>query len=356
LPGIAVRNLVKRFDTGILAVDHVSLEVSNGELVTLLGPSGCGKTTTLRCIAGFDDPDEGEILLDGSVINDVPSNKRNLVMVFQNWALWPHMTVFKQLEFGLQVRKIPSAERPRLIKEALTLVNLTGTESRYPNQLSGGQQQRVALARALVVKPKALLLDEPLSNLDAKLRLRTRVELRQLQRKLGLTVVYVTHDQEEGMAISDKMVVMHEGRVVQTGTPREIYEHPRAEFVARFVGSNNVWKCAVTGSTPEHLLLRTDFGVELKALDAGGARGRAPGDRVTVCVRPEGIELGAGQPAMGDSNLLKGRVTEVVYLGAYNRYQLDVGGEIVTADSKQKLDVGQELTMAIPPENCTVIE
>lgn len=353
-----MRNLVKRFDTGTLAVDHVSLEVPSGELVTLLGPSGCGKTTTLRCIAGFADPDEGEILLDGSVINDVPPNKRNLVMVFQNWALWPHMTVFKQLEFGLQVRKVPSADRPRLIGEALALVNLTGTEERYPHELSGGQQQRVALARALVVKPKALLLDEPLSNLDAKLRLRTRVELRQLQRKLGLTVVYVTHDQEEGLAISDRIVVMHEGRVVQTGTPREIYEHPRAEFVAEFVGSNNVWNCRVTGKAPGSLLLRTGFGADLKVLEADGARSRSPGDQVTVCVRPEGIALGGGGDvaAGGDSNVLKGRVMEVVYLGANKRYQVEVGGETVMVDSKQELDVGQGLAMVIPPENCTVIE
>jgi iron(III) transport system ATP-binding protein len=354
LPDIAVRNLVKRFDTGTLAVDHVSLEVPGGKLVTLLGPSGCGKTTTLRCIAGFVDPDEGEILLDGSVINDVPPNKRDLVMVFQNWALWPHMTVSKQLEFGLEVRKIPSADRPGLIREALSLVNLIGTEGRYPHELSGGQQQRVALARALVVKPKALLLDEPLSNLDAKLRLRTRVELRQLQRKLGLTVVYVTHDQEEGLAISDRIVVMHEGKVVQDGTPREIYEHPRADFVAQFVGSNNVWKCKVAGRAPGRLLVRTDFGVDLKVQDTEGTGGLVPGDGVAVCVRPEGIEVGAG--AGGDSNLLRGRVAEAVYLGAYNRYQLDVGGETVIADSKQQLDVGQELTMAVPPENCTIIE
>lgn len=360
MPSIALRNLVKRFsNSDTLAVDHVSLDVPSGELVTLLGPSGCGKTTTLRCIAGFIDPDEGEILLDGSVINDVPPNKRDLVMVFQNWALWPHMTVSKQLEFGLQVRKVPSADRPRLIEEALALVNMTGTGLRYPNQLSGGQQQRVALARALVVKPKALLLDEPLSNLDAKLRLRTRVELRELQRRLGLTVVYVTHDQEEGLAISDKMVVMHEGRVVQTGTPREIYERPKAEFVAQFVGSNNVWKCTVTSSpsTPSYLLLRTGFGVDLKVLleSAGAAKRRGPGDEVTVCVRPEGIELGYGDGPKG-SNLFKGRVSEVVYLGAYNRYQFDVGGEVVTADSKQELKVGQEVTMAVSPESCTIIE
>jgi ABC-type Fe3+/spermidine/putrescine transport system ATPase subunit len=355
LPGIVVRNLVKRFDSGSVGVDHVSLEAPSGELVTLLGPSGCGKTTTLRCIAGFIDPDEGEILVDGAVINDTPANKRDLVMVFQNWALWPHMTVFKQLEFGLRVRKVPPADRPKLIEGALSLVNLTGLEKRYPSELSGGQQQRVALARALVVKPKALLLDEPLSNLDAKLRLRTRVELRQLQRRLGLTVVYVTHDQEEGIAISDRIVVMHEGKVVQTGTPREIYEHPRAEFVARFVGSNNVWKAKITGRTPLHLMLRTDFGGELRVLDTEGTRGRGPGDEVMLCVRPEGIELGAGTDT-GDSNLLKGKVTEAVYLGAYNRYQFDVGGEIVTADSKRRFDEGQELTMAVPPESCTIIE
>jgi ABC-type Fe3+/spermidine/putrescine transport system ATPase subunit len=167
--------------------------------------------------------------------------------------------------------------------------------------------------------------------------------------------VYVTHDQEEGLAISDRIAVMHEGRVVQTGTPREIYEHPRAEFVAQFVGSNNVWRCVVTGSTPQHLLLRTDFGVELKALDAGGARARALGEKVTVSIRPEGIELGASL-ATGDSNLLKGRVTEVVYLGAFNRYQLDLGGETVTADSKRELEVGQETTMVVLPEDCTIIE
>ncbi|RLF25672.1 MAG: ABC transporter ATP-binding protein, partial [Thermoprotei archaeon] len=230
--------VTKRFGD-FVAVDHISFHVREGEFFTLLGPSGCGKTTTLRLIAGFYKPDEGEIYFDNKLVNDLPPWKRNIGMVFQNYALWPHMNVWDNIAYGLKVRKIPRREIEKRVKEAIRLVGLEGLEKRKPSQLSGGQQQRVALARALVIEPQVLLLDEPLSNLDAKVRAQLRVEIRKLQKKLKITTIYVTHDQEEALSISDRVAVMSHGRILQIGTPREVYENPSSRFIADFIGMSN---------------------------------------------------------------------------------------------------------------------
>ena len=236
---IRVAGVVKRFGAAT-AVDHADLTVADGELFTLLGPSGCGKTTLLRLIAGFVQADAGEIRFGDRVVTGLPPHARNIGMVFQNYALWPHMTVAENVSYGLRIRKIPAAEVRARLDEGLRKVNLTGLEARYPGQLSGGQQQRVALARALVLEPDILLLDEPLSNLDAKIRVQVRAEIRQLQQALRITTIYVTHDQEEALSLSDRVAVMKDGRVLQVGAPKELYERPRTRFVADFVGTNNL--------------------------------------------------------------------------------------------------------------------
>src|SRR6266581_1426390 len=235
---IRIDGVVKRFGA-VTAVDRAELTVEDGELFTLLGPSGCGKTTLLRLVAGFDQPDAGQIRFGDRVVNGLPPHERNIGMVFQNYALWPHMTVRANVAYGLRLRKLGSAEIEARLAEGLRKVNLIGLESRYPGQLSGGQQQRVALARALVLNPDILLLDEPLSNLDAKIRIQVRAEIRKLQQDLGITTMYVTHDQEEALSLSDRVAVMRDGRVEQISTPRELYERPVSRFVADFVGTNN---------------------------------------------------------------------------------------------------------------------
>ncbi|WP_322802374.1 ABC transporter ATP-binding protein, partial [Thermoflexus sp.] len=236
---VVVEGLTKRFGR-VVAVQDFSLEVAEGELVSLLGPSGCGKTTVLRCIAGFERPDAGRILVDDRVLNDVPPERRGIGMVFQTYALFPHMTVAENIAFPLMIRGRPREEQDRVVQEMVALVHLEGMEDRYPYQLSGGQRQRVALARALAMRPKVLLLDEPLSALDAKIREELRGEIRRIQKTLGITTLYVTHDQEEALALSDRVVVMNMGRIEQVGTPVEIYNSPRTPFVAMFVGTMNL--------------------------------------------------------------------------------------------------------------------
>src|SRR5512144_1431092 len=235
---VTIQGVVKRFGA-VTAVDAVDLTVADGELFTLLGPSGCGKTTLLRLIAGFYQPDAGEIRFGDRVVTGLPPYRRNIGMVFQNYALWPHMTVAGNVTYGLRLRKVPAAEARERLAGALRKVKLTGLESRYPGQLSGGQQQRVALARALVLEPDILLLDEPLSNLDAKIRVEVRAEIRTLQQELRISTVYVTHDQEEALSLSDRVAVMREGRVLQVAAPKVLYERPATRFVADFVGTNN---------------------------------------------------------------------------------------------------------------------
>ena len=298
-----------------VAVREVSLSVGDGEFVVLLGPSGCGKTTTLRMIAGFVTPTGGTVHLGGADVTTLPPWKRNAGMVFQSYALFPHLTVAENVAFGLEMRKISPADTASRVIEALRMVRLAGLAGRLPRQLSGGQQQRVALARALVIRPDVLLLDEPLSNLDAKLREAVRVEIRELQRQLGITTVMVTHDQEEALIMADRLVVMSEGEVRQVGTQRDLYEHPADRFVAGFVGRSNILPGKVVGPRS----FETAGGLKISC--AGGAAG--PG---VIAVRPERVALGAA--AAGLDNRLPGTVEFVSYLGA----SIDVHVRVSPAD------------------------
>src|SRR6267378_4028997 len=295
MAGITIRGLSKSFgarDGEVAAVDDVDLDIKDNSFVTLLGPSGCGKTTTLRLIAGYIVPDRGTIEVDGRQVSApngvVPPDARGMGMVFQNYAIWPHKSVFENVVFGLKLRKVPREDARKKVTETLALVNLAGLESRYPNELSGGQQQRVALARSLVVEPDILLLDEPISNLDAKLRERMRTELKQLQRRTGITFVYVTHDQAEALALSDQIAVMNLGRVQQYGAPFEVYAHPANRMVADFMGLVNLIPGKVrersgAGGTVE---VAPELAVKVDALDAF-----LPGDAVEVAIRPENIRI-----------------------------------------------------------------
>src|SRR5436190_2209797 len=291
---LVIHDLVKVFQGGVYAVNHVSLTVPEGKFATLLGPSGCGKTTTLNCIAGLEQPDGGRISVGSAVLTDVerrvilPPERRNLGMVFQSYALWPHMTVYYNLAFGLKLHKVPGAEIRKRIAEVLELVGLAGMERRYPFQLSGGQQQRVALARAVVAQPRVLLLDEPLSNLDAKVREQARFWLREFQQRLGITTVYVTHDQGEALAISDMVAVMSAGRVLQYAPPKEIYERPASRFVADFIGQTSFLPATVVASDAGSVRGRLASGEELTAETDASWR---PGDRVLLAVHSERIEF-----------------------------------------------------------------
>jgi iron(III) transport system ATP-binding protein len=323
---IEVRGVVKRF-AGVPAVDHADLSVADGELFTLLGPSGCGKTTLLRLIAGFYRADAGEIAFGDLVVNDLPAYERRIGMDFQNYALWPHMTVFANVAYGLRIKKLPDAKVKARVAEGLRKVNLVGLESRYPGQLSGGQQQRVALARALVLNPDILLLDEPLSNLDAKIRMQVRAEIRKLQKELGITTIYMTHDQEEALSLSDRVAVMREGKILQVGSPQELYERPRTRFVADFVGTNNLLSGRVAESEGAELVVETELG-SLRGIAQGALR---PGDRCVLAVRPENVAI--AETPEGNGNVVAGRVAFSAYLGNTLRYDVEIGqGHLLKVD------------------------
>jgi iron(III) transport system ATP-binding protein len=311
---IAAVNLRKQFGSNVV-VDRASFAIGEGELFTLLGPSGCGKTTLLRLIAGFYAPDEGEVRFDERVVNDVPPHERGIGMVFQNYALWPHMTVAQNIAYGLKLRKLAAEEIAQRIGQVLEKVKLAGLEGRYPGQISGGQQQRVALARALVLNPKILLLDEPLSNLDAKIRVQVRAEIRKLQKELGITTVYVTHDQEEALTLSDRIAVFNQGRVFQVGPPKELYERPANRFVADFIGINNLIEGTVKAVNGA-LLVQTPLG-EIRAL--ADARFKT-GDRCVLSVRPENAAIDGKA-----ENSVNGRIAFAAYLGNTLRYDVDLG-------------------------------
>jgi putative spermidine/putrescine transport system ATP-binding protein len=300
---LEIQNLVKRYGD-FHAVRDVSLSVADGEFLVLLGPSGCGKTTTLRMVAGFIEPTAGQVKLGGTDVTVLPPWKRNAGMVFQSYALFPHLTVAQNVAFGLEMRKIPRADIDKRVEETLALVRLQGYGARLPRQLSGGQQQRVALARALAIRPDVLLLDEPLSNLDAKLRQEVRVEIRELQQKMGLTTVMVTHDQEEALTMADRLVVMNEGLVCQVGSQRDLYERPADKFVAGFVGRTTF----LEGNVDSAGRFQTDGGLAIAG--AGGTPGKA-----SLSLRPERIEIAAA-PLAGLDNSLPGTVEFVSYLGA----------------------------------------
>ena len=340
---IAVREVLKRFGS-VTAVDRTTLDVADGELFTLLGPSGCGKTTLLRLIAGFYRPDAGSIWFGDRRVDGLAPYERNIGMVFQNYALWPHMTVRGNVAYGLKLRKFAAAVVAARVDAGLRQVNLAGLEDRYPGQLSGGQQQRVALARALVLNPDILLLDEPLSNLDAKIRIQVRTEIRRLQQDLGITTLYVTHDQEEALSLSDRVAVMREGHILQTGAPKELYERPRTRFVADFVGTNNFIPGRCRSATPSATAVETPLGV----LTARGGADVQAGERCVVAVRPENIAL-----AEAAGNRLRGRIVVASYLGNTLRYDVEVEGTTLKVDVRdpwhhEMLPAGRTVTLAFP--------
>ena len=352
---LEVRALVKRYSDSAV-VGPVSFTVADGEFLSLLGPSGCGKTTTLRCIAGFETATEGDVLIDGRSIAGRPPHRRDVGLVFQNYALFPHLSVGDNVAFGLRLRRRPAAEIARRVHDALSLVDLGGLDARYPRQLSGGQQQRVALARCLALEPSLLLLDEPLSNLDLKLRLQMRTELKKLQRRLGKTTVYVTHDQGEALALSDRIVVMSRGHVEQIGTPREIYESPRTRFVADFIGASNLLAGAIVSAGGAGVTVRAGA-LELRSTD----RTPAGASTVTVLIRPERIRLAAAPPHGADVNRLAVRVADVTYLGEDLQVVLDLdGGPTLTASLKatsaeKDWAPGTALTACIAPDDVRLL-
>jgi iron(III) transport system ATP-binding protein len=328
---VRLTSVVKRFKS-VRALDGVSAHIAEGEFFTLLGPSGCGKTTTLRVIAGFYDPDEGTVHFDERPMTGVPPAERGIGIVFQNYALWPHMTVSENVTYGLRIQKVPADEARRRADAALRQVGLEGLEGRTPGQLSGGQQQRVAVARALVLNPRVLLLDEPLSNLDAKVRARLRSQIRRLQQELRITTIYVTHDQEEALVLSDRIAVMDGGRIQQVGSPIELYERPASLFVADFIGTNNFLTGTIADVSDGYVRVRTPAG-DVRGVARGDIRAGTTG---TAAVRPENVMLtdagGAGRPATtagGPENRLSGRVVLSQFMGSMLRYEVDTGGDTV---------------------------
>jgi putative spermidine/putrescine transport system ATP-binding protein/spermidine/putrescine transport system ATP-binding protein len=303
---VSLRNVRKSYGN-VVAVADLALDIPRGAFFSLLGPSGCGKTTTLRIVAGFERPDRGEVLIRGRAVTDVPPYRRDYGMVFQNFALFPHMSIADNVSFGLRMRGVERASRTRQVEEALGLVKLAGFEGRFPNQLSGGQQQRVALARALVLRPAVLLLDEPLGSLDKKLREEMQVEIRDLQRQFAISTIFVTHDQDEALTMSDAVAVMNHGVIEQIGTPREVFERPRTEFVARFMGAGNVLEGRVVAADAEARTV--DLGLGRARLRGSG---KAVGEKVLLAVRPENVALSRQAGDVG----VRATVASVVYHGA----------------------------------------
>ena len=337
----------------------ISVSIAQGEFVSLLGPSGCGKTTTLRCIAGFERPDGGRILFGERDVTDTLPEHRDIGMVFQSYALFPHMTVAENLGFGLEVRKVSLPERQRRIAEVLAMVRLEGYDKRFPRELSGGQQQRVALARALVIEPSVLLLDEPLANLDATLRDEMRFFIRDLQRRVGITAIYVTHDQAEAMVMSDKIVVMSAGEISQVGAPRDIYERPTSHAVAGFIGRSNTIGGRIAEALAGDLYkVETSCGI----VAANGPARLAAGDAVRVMIRPENISIrrpqaGPGE-ATGDVNVLDGAVTNSVYHGNANQIGVRLsGGEPMTVDvsGRTPFDAGEAVALRFAPSDAWLL-
>lgn len=356
---VAIERVVKVFGA-YTALKDVSLGVQPGELFFLLGPSGCGKTTLLRCIAGFYRPESGRILIGDEEVTARPPHRRDTGMMFQSYALWPHMTVEENVAFGLEMRKVPRAESRRRVGEALELVHLADRAKARPNQLSGGQQQRVALARALVIRPRCLLLDEPLSNLDAKLRLEMRMEIRRICKQAGLTAIYVTHDQKEALSVADRLAVMRDGVIEQTGTPEEVYRAPANRFVAGFIGEGTFVEGRIDALEACGVRVSTRIG----ALRAERApQGMSTGDRVMLCLRPESLCLRL-PPDAPDDNLLRGQFCESVYLGEVAQYRIGVpsadGGApcVLTAVELNpvagRCREGEPASVWVPPEHVIV--
>jgi spermidine/putrescine ABC transporter ATP-binding subunit len=352
--GVALTDVTKRFGS-VEAVSHVSLQVEEGEFFSLLGPSGCGKTTMLRMLAGFIAPSTGVIFIGGQNVTGLPPEKRDVGIVFQNYAIFPHMNVYDNIAFGLRMRKVAGPELNRRVRAALDQVGLRGFESRYQREMSGGEQQRVALARVLVTQPRILLLDEPLSALDKKLREEMKFWIRDLHAQLGITAIYVTHDQSEALTMSDRIAVMRDGAVEQVGMPREIYEQPRTHFVTDFIGESNILPVRVVAVDQQYTRLAL-----------GDSQLRAPhsehvvvGQQVSVVVRPEHLVLGV-DGEHGELNYVRGRVIKELYHGSLIRYELRVGEYTLVAESQNTLEqqvfpVGAEIGVAWQPSSSSML-
>ncbi len=347
---LELKNVCKAF-SGVDVVHDFSLDIEKGTLVSFLGPSGCGKTTTLRMIAGFEQLDQGSIVLDGMDITEVPPNRRGIGMVFQAYALFPNKTVRDNISFGLRMKKTPRSDIRSKVDAVLEMVRLQETAQRYPHQLSGGQQQRIALARALAVEPRVLLLDEPLSALDAEVRVALRGEIRRIQSELAITTVYVTHDQEEALSISDKVVVMNKGLIEQVGAPEEIYRVPKTRFVATFIGTANQFPG--TASAGDAVICPN-----IKLL-ADGMRSFREGQAVVALVRPENIQVQTEEPHRPDWNITAGVVETVTFHGAVTRLGVNVGGQRVVADvtvaNTQPISLNQRIWLTFPRSACQVM-
>ena len=347
---VVIRNLLKQFGATV-ALKNISLEIQSQELFFLLGPSGCGKTTLLRTIAGFYQPDGGELLFGDKPMAGVPPHKRNTGMVFQNYALWPHMTVAENVAYGLDVRDIAAGEKKERVTEALSIVQMEPYAARTPNQLSGGQQQRVALARALVIRPDVLLLDEPLSNLDAKLRLEMREEIRRIHARAGVTTIYVTHDQKEALSLATRMAVLRDGIVEQIGDPRAVYREPANRFVADFIGETNWLEGEVQTASNGSLTVKTALGLWRAT---GPPRHLAAGAKVSVGFRPEAVRIGANE-----TNAFTPRIAHVSYLGEIEQYGLEhAPGQLVKAFEQNPLEirrVGEALPVHVLPADVLVL-
>jgi iron(III) transport system ATP-binding protein len=359
MPSIRLINLTKFYRVGaqpVAAVEAVSLEAQDGKIITLLGPSGCGKSTTLRCIAGLERPDDGEIFFGDRLIFSrarrvaVPPDRRHVGMVFQSYAIWPHLTVFQNVAYPLEVRGVPSRQVSDRVRQVLALVGLSGLEDRPAPFLSGGQQQRVALARALVYEPEVLLLDEPLSNLDAKVREQVREEFRTLQRRLGITALYVTHDQLEALVLSDVIAVMHQGRIMEVGTPQDLYARPRHPFTASFLGEISYLKGTVSGSDGSMTTVRTPAGL----LRCARMAPLAAGTLVVAGVRPEHVSLGRDRPDP-QANSFEGTVVSALYEGTRVKHRVAIGDETLLAYGPETFAAGERLYASVDPERVILL-
>jgi len=348
---LELQKLTKRYSE-VVSVDAIDLAVGHGEFVCLLGPSGCGKTTTLRMIAGLAEPESGEIRVGGRVMSSatgvVPPERRNMSMIFQSYAVWPHMTVRENVAYGLKLKPLPQEEKQRRVDALLEATQLAQLAERYPSELSGGQQQRVALARALAPKPDILLLDEPLSNLDANLRAEMRFEIRRLHDQFQYTSVYVTHDQVEAMTMADRIVVMNAGRIEQIGAPEEVYERPNSAFVARFIGGSNVLKVRHVGGRT------VDIGGH--ALEIGEGEFAGAGKEMSICVKTHDIELLPSGVAPPGNNVVPGVVRSQAYLGSHRDYIVDVGQEVlIAAPPEVQVATGSTVAVRFRPQRCRAL-
>lgn len=348
--GISIANLARHYGA-VRAIDGVSFDIADGEFVSLLGPSGCGKTTTLRCIAGLEDPTAGSIALDGRIVSApgqgllVPTHERQVGMVFQSYAVWPHMTVRENVAFPLTIRGADKAKTEQEVREALGRVNMSHLAERHPSQLSGGQQQRVALARAIVGNPRVLLFDEPLSNLDAKLREQMRGEIRQLQRRLGIAAVYVTHDREEALSMSDRVIVMDGGKIAQIGTPKELYHRPTNRFVADFVGKVGFLQLQRQGTA---WVIADGTAILTRSGSVHSATALA-------AIRPESIRLARSVEAQEGKTQLRASISQVYYLGPYTEYHLEIAGETLRCYAQEDFKIGSEVIATIAPDDVVIL-